>query len=201
MDGLTDKQRIVLETILRVLDQNGVPPTTREIARLMQRDPKSVAQHLDRLEQKGYIRRRPRESRNIRLTEKAQPPRGVPLVGHIAAGQPVLAEENLEGRVRMEDFFGSEGSFFLLRVKGESMKEAGICDGDVVAVDVQEEVRDHDIAVVLLDGEATVKRLCRRKGKFLELKPENPEYETLVVDASQRHVRVIGPVKGLIRRI
>jgi repressor LexA len=200
MNGLTERQRIVLELIQQVLDQEGVPPTTREIGQKMRRDPKSVAQILDRLERKGYIFRQPKKSRNIRLTEKARTSGGVPLVGQIAAGQPVLAEENLEGRVKMEEFFGPEERLFFLRVKGESMQGAGICDGDLVAVQVHGEVRDSEIAVVLLDNEATVKRLYRR-GRFIELRPENPEYKTVVVDASRKEIRVIGPVRGLIRRI
>ena len=201
MDELTPRQQAVLETIRRVLERDGVPPTTRELARMMRRDVKSIGQHLDRLERKGYITRRAGESRNIRLTETGGPsPRGVPLVGRIAAGRPVLSEENFEDRVRMEDFFGPEGSLFLLRVQGDSMQGAGIRDGDLVAVEVEGGIRNGDIAVVVIDGEATVKRF-HRKGRFLRLEPENPDYETLLVDAGSQEVRVVGPVKGLIRRI
>lgn len=168
---------------------------------MMNLDIKSVGQHLDRLERKGTITRRPGESRNIRLTGiGGTSSRGVPLVGRIAAGPAVFSEENLEDRVRMEDFFGPEGSFFLLRVQGDSMKGAGIRDGDLAAVEVEGNVKDKDIAVVVIDGEATVKRVFRR-GRSLRLEPDNPDYETIVVDTGAQEVRVVGPVKGLIRRL
>lgn len=201
----TKKQRSVLEAVRRVMEREGLPPTTRELARMLKLDVKSIGQHLERLEQRGLIFRRPRESRNIRLTEKGRAvagarPAGVPLVGQIAAGQPVLAEENLEGYVAMDDFFGRDGGLFLLRVRGDSMEGAGIRDGDVVAVQGEAEVKNGDIAVVVLGGEATVKRF-RRKGKMLLLEPENPAYETIEVDAGREEIRVVGPVTGLIRRI
>jgi repressor LexA len=215
MEKPTKRQQAVLEIIRRVLDREGVPPTTREIARQMALDPKSVAQHLDRLERKGYISRRPRESRNIRLTERAgagssrlessrlessRLGRGVPLVGQIAAGQPLLAEENIEDHVEMDRFFGPEESVFLLRVQGESMKGAGIRDKDLAAVLMEGEVRDGDIAVVSIDGEATVKRFYRN-GPLIRLEPENPAYETIMVDTDRQEARVVGRVVGLVRRM
>jgi repressor LexA len=200
MDRLTPRQQAVLEAIRAHLDEEGVPPTLRELAGRMRMDPKSAAQHLDRLERKGFLSRRPGESRNIRLTEKARSPRGVPLLGQIAAGQPLLAEENLEGRVAMEDFFGPEGGVFLLRVTGRSMEGAGLCDGDLAAIQADGQVRDGDIAAVLLDDEATVKRLFREKSG-LRLEPDNPDFEPLLVPAGRKEVRIIGPVVGLVRKI
>ena len=139
------------------------------------------------------------------LTEKGRAiagarPKGVPLVGQIAAGQPVFAEENLEGYVAMADFFGRGGGLFLLRVRGDSMEGAGIRDGDVAAVQSEGEVKNGDIAVVVVSGEATVKRFFR-KGNKLRLEPENPACETIEADAGQEEIRIVGPVTGLIRRI
>jgi len=203
MTDLTDKQLAVLNLIRHGLEQDGAPPTRREIAEKLNRDVKSVAQHLQRLERKGYISRQPWKSRNIRLTDKgriSRGARGIPLVGQVAAGQPILAEENLENRVDIGDFFGSKGDFFFLRVKGESMKHAGIRHGDLVAVLTEKEVKDGAIGVALIGDEVTVKRIYRN-GRFLELKPENPEFESVVIDSSQEPVRVVGPVIGLMRRL
>lgn len=200
MNRLTDRQRTVLEKIRAFWEEHGASPTLRELAGALGLDPKSVAQHLDRLERKGFISRRPRESRNIRLEGAARPARGLPLVGRIAAGQPVLAEEHLEGRVEVEEFFGPKEDHFLLRVEGDSMKGAGIRDGDLVAVRAGGRVRDGDIAVAVVEGEATVKRLYW-KGRFLRLEPENPGYETLMINVESEEVRIVGPVKGLIRRM
>jgi repressor LexA len=200
MDRLTERQGAVLERIRAFFEERGVSPTLRELAGALGLDPKSVAQHLDRLERKGFISRRPRESRNIRLEGAARPARGLPLVGRIAAGPPGLAEENLEGRVEVEAFFGPKEEHFLLRVQGDSMKGAGIRDGDLVAVRSGGRVRDGDIAVAVVEGEATVKRLYRQ-GKFLKLEPESPGYETLIVNMESEEVRIVGPVKGLIRRM
>ncbi|MHC4945389.1 MAG: transcriptional repressor LexA [Planctomycetota bacterium] len=204
MDGLTSRQRAVLDVIRGFLKREGVSPTLREIGRIMGLDLKSVAQHLDRLERKGYISRRPRESRNIRLRSLADlidpTGGGLPLVGRIAAGQPVLAEENLEARVKIDDFFGPKGDVFLLRVQGESMKGAGISDGDMVAVRLEGEVRNSDIAAVVLDDEATVKRFFQ-KGDRIRLEPENEAFEPMVVDPRKKEIRVIGPVVGVIRKL
>ncbi|MBU0754259.1 MAG: transcriptional repressor LexA [Planctomycetes bacterium] len=212
MQSLTDRQRAVLETIRTFMNREGLSPSLREIARAMDLDTKSVAQHLDRLERKGYITRRPRQSRNIRLAESVrrafnekESPRGLPLVGQIAAGQPILAEENLEGHLTLEDYFESDGlgpesGVFLLRVRGESMKEAGIRDGDLVAVRSDRTVRNGEIAVVVLDNEATVKRFYH-EGAYLRLEPENPGYGPIVVDPETTEVRIIGPVLGLVRKM
>jgi repressor LexA len=204
MDGLTERQRAVLDVIRGFIKREGVSPTLREIGQAVGLDLKSVAQHLDRLERKGYISRRPRESRNIRLTRQADiadpAGDGLPLVGRIAAGQPVLAEENLEARVKIDDFFGPRGDVFLLRVQGESMTGAGISDGDMVAVRLEGEVREGDIAAVVLDDEATVKRFFR-KGDRIRLEPENEAFEPMVVDPRKKEIRVIGPVVGVLRKL
>ncbi|MFH2001000.1 MAG: transcriptional repressor LexA [Planctomycetota bacterium] len=237
MSKLTQKQRAVLDRVQRHLDREGVTPTVREIAQALKIDPKSVAQHLDRLERKGCIVRRPRESRNIRITpiyaRDAQythvphyegecdegddhdegdygeggrgdpgrnPGKGLPLVGRIAAGRPILAEENLEAHIQVSGLFGPEGEVFLLRIQGDSMIDVGICDGDMVAVRAHDEVGNGDIAAVLVNGEATVKRLYR-EGNLFRLEPENKAFRTLVVDAGKDEVRIAGRVAGLIRKM
>jgi len=211
-DGLTDKQRAVLQAIQGHLEEQGVSPTLREIAGALRLDPKSVAQHLDRLERKGFLRRRAGESRNIRLTARAARQarggsssssfaRGLPLVGQVKAGQPVLAEESLEDRVELERFFGPEGAVFLLRAKGDSMEGAGIFDGDLLAVESGAKVPAGGIAVVLLDGEATVKRLFRQ-GRGYRLEAENEAYAPIRVDPGKTtDFRVLGAVRGLVRRM
>lgn len=221
MEPLTRKQAAVLEAIQRILEEEGAPPTLRELARRLGLDVKSVAQHLDRLERKGYLSRRRGRSRNIRLAaggavahlSGAAPvgpsakgsgspvpaeARGLPLVGRIAAGSPVEAVEEVEDRLRLETFFGPEGTVFLLRVEGDSMEGAGIRRGDLVAVARDEPVPEGAPAVVVVEGETTVKRLFR-KGRRLLLAPENPDYEPLLVDPARQAVRVVGPVKGLVR--
>jgi repressor LexA len=205
-DGLTDRQRAVLEMIQGHLEREGASPTLREIAGALRLDPKSVAQHLDRLERKGFLRRRAGESRNIRLTEQARPSRraarrGLPLVGQVKAGQPVLAEESLEDRVELDGFFGPEGSVFLLRAKGDSMEGAGIRDGDLLAVESGAKVPQGGIGVVLLDGEATVKRVFK-EGRGFRLDPENAAYAPIKVAPTRTaEFRVLGAVRGLVRRM
>ena len=207
MEKPTKRQDAVLRVIRRAIEREGVPPTLRETAQAMKLDPKSVAQHIDRLERKGYIRRRPGQSRNVRLTEKGRAPKdaaalqGVPLVGQIAAGVPVLAEENLEGRVKIEELFGPEESFFFLRVKGDSMEGAGIRDGDLAAVRTGKDLAGKgEIAVVVVNNEATVKRFYRR-GSLIRLEPENPAFDTMEADAEKDDIRVAGAVGGLIRKM
>lgn len=199
MDDLTDKQLAVLNLIRQEIELGEVP-TTREIAEKLGRDPKSISQHLLRIERKGYIVRKPGKSRNIRLTNKAVKAPGIPLVGQVAAGQPILAEENLDGRVDIEGYFGPKGSIFLLRVQGESMRDAGICNNDLVAVRIEGVVKNGGIAVALVGDEVTVKRVYK-EGHNIRLEPANPEFSALVADTREGAVRVVGPVTGLIRRM
>jgi len=197
---LTDRQRQVFEFICEALREGNRPPTVREIAEHFGfRSPKAVTDHLAALERKGYIIRRNRKSRNIEVREEFSP-QGVPLVGRIAAGSPVLAIENLEGSLSLKSMFNLTGNTFCLRVQGESMRGAGILDGDYVIVESGARVKSGGIAAVLLGDEATVKRVVF-DGSRVRLKAENPDYEDIVLNQQSAEVRICGPVRGVLRKL
>ena len=198
--GLTGRQRQILDFISRWVEEQGFPPTLQEIAeRFRFASVNAVRDHLGALERKGYLKRRPGASRSLTLEQAALPPRGQPLVGTVAAGTPVLAEENFEGYLDLNEYFGRGDGTFLLRVRGESMIGAGIHDGDLVVVRYQKEVASGEIGVALLDGEATVKRIFPEKGGY-RLQPENPAMAPLRVHRGEADFAVAGKVIGVIRR-
>jgi repressor LexA len=209
MRELTSRQHDVLRFVGAFSAQHGVPPTVREIGARFRMTPRAAFDHLKALERKGALKRRESAGRTSRALTVARPlisdelPR-VPILGRIAAGAPLLAEEHREGELpivpaalpgRPEDFFG-------LRVRGESMIAAHICDGDLVVVRRQDSAQPNDIVVALLgDGgepEATVKRFLR-DGDLLVLKPENPAMTPIVVDPRARAVTILGKVVGVVR--
>ena len=197
---LTDRQREVFDFIRHSSQAENRPPTVREIAdHFGFRSPKAVTDHLNALERKGYVIRRNRKSRNIEIPE-ALSPRGIPLVGRIAAGSPILAVENLEGSLSLSGLFEPSPVAFALQVQGESMKGAGILDGDFVVVDSGSEIRNGAIGAVLLGDEATVKRVFYER-KRVRLKAENPDFEDIVVDESSPDLRLCGPVRGVLRKL
>ena len=184
MDDLTEKQKRVLQLIAERTEAEGYPPTLREIAQhLGVRSKNTVIKYLRKLEEKGYISKS-EKARSIRLLEKAADlcsgaEVNLPLVGAVTAGQPVLAEENIERYVPIpRHLLRNGGRYFLLRVTGDSMEGAGIFDGDLVVVRSTSEARNGDIVVALLGDEVTVKRLVVR-GKQRYLKPENPRYSEI----------------------
>jgi repressor LexA len=204
---LTARQREILDYLRRALAERSYPPTVREIGQAIGLSSSSTVQnHLNTLERKGHIRRDPSKSRAIELVERKPERRdrpgriiSLPLVGQVAAGSPILAETNIEDRIDMTaDLFG-EGSF-LLRVRGDSMIEAGILDGDLVAVRPAKEAPNGAIVVVRVEdeetgeAEATVKRLFRDAEGF-RLQPENPRYQPIRV----RDLQIEGLVVGVIR--
>ncbi len=198
---LTERQKEVLEAILRSLRQRGFPPTLRELQEETGiSTPRGVAVHLQALEKKGYIRR-DSSARGIRVLidpsqELEEEVLYLPLVGQIAAGTPLLAEENIEEWVPIpRQLVGRHRDAFLLRVRGDSMKEAHILDRDLVVVQPQATAEHGEIVVALLEDEATVKRLCR-EGDKLMLKPANPDYPSLEV---KEGVLLQGKVIGVIR--
>ncbi|MGB9772883.1 MAG: transcriptional repressor LexA [Bacteroidota bacterium] len=207
---LTERQRLVLKFIQVHLMKYGYPPTIREIANnLGVKWTRGIERHLDALQRKGYIRRAPDTSRGIQLVaptaEKPAEARltfaskgiEVPLVGRIAAGKPMLAIENIEDRFVLDSGMVKGDGNFLLRVKGMSMKNAGILDGDLVLVRSQTTAESGDIVVALLnDEEATVKRL-KRRGSTVTLEPDNPEYEPVPFD--EVSTKIIGKVIGVLR--
>ncbi len=210
MEDLAPRQREVLNYIAACLDQRGIPPSFREIADALGiRSTNGVSDHIKALERKGYIKREKggrARARAMRLTEKATgsfheaATVAVPLVGHVAAGQPILAEENHEGVLRIDGTLVPAGvTVFALRIVGDSMIEDGILDGDVVFVRQQAGARDGEIAVAMVEGEATVKRLFREGGR-IRLQPANSAMQPIVVDDTQE-VQVLGRVIGVYRNL
>ena len=198
--GLTDRQRQVFEFICEAMRAEHRPPTVREIAEQFGfRSPKAATDHLDALERKGYIRRRNRKARNIEIRDELSP-QGIPIVGRIAAGAPILAIENLEGSLSTTGLFDADEQTFALQVEGESMIGVGILPGDFVFVNGKGRVRNGAIAAVGIGDDATVKRVFINKNQ-VRLKAENPEYEDIVVDKNSGDFTLYGPVVGVVRRL
>ena len=208
---VTERQRAILEYLHEYIDQQGYPPTVREIGDAVGlRSPSTVHAHLAQLERAGLLRRDPTKPRALELADRrregAVAPaeaevRKLPLVGQIAAGGPLLAEQNVEDYLAVPETLSRGGDEFLLRVKGDSMVNAGILDGDIVVVERRQDARDGDIVVALAGDdesadEATVKRLFREDGR-VRLQPENDALEPIYA----RHVEVLGKVVGVFRKL
>jgi repressor LexA len=190
---MTHRQQAILEFIYEHTRENGYPPTIRGIAdHFGIKSPNGVADHLKALVKKGEIRISPNKARAIEVVRKPQD--GIPLIGRIAAGAPILAAENIEDHITIERIFPMDGKCFALRVKGDSMIEDGIHDGDIVVVRPQRTADNGDIVVALLDDEATVKRYYREK-RHIRLQPANDKYAPIVAT----HVEICGRVIGVIR--
>lgn len=200
---LTDRQRAILDYIGEQVTASGRPPTVREIGTAFGiASPRGVSDHLLALEAKGYIRRAPMTSRGIELCDQ---PGGIPIVGDVAAGQPILAIENVTGNLELGATFGG-GEVFAVRVKGDSMRGCGILDGDYAIVRRQPEVADGTIVVAYLNGEATVKRFHRTRGG-IRLDPENEAFRPIEVARpkpgaeTEADFRIAGPVVGVVRML
>lgn len=203
--NLTPTQERILNFITETIRDHDRSPTIREIGEEAGiSSTNGVRYHLSVLEKLGYIKRRKGISRGIEWLEhhvKAGPERNtmeIPLVGHVAAGTPVLAEENIEGRLAVDEMLARDEECFALRVNGDSMRDAGIIDGDVVIVNPSPDAASGDIVVALLGDEATVKTYVSREGTIL-LRPENPDYRDIPLD-NREDVRVLGKVVGLMRK-
>lgn len=204
MDEVTPRQRRILEFIRTTVRERGFPPTVREIGEAVGlTSSSSVHAQLSNLQRKGLLRRDPAKPRTIELAEHRPAPATVtvPLVGRVAAGSPILADENVEDHLAVPSGYAGPGELFALRVDGDSMTEAGILDGDVVVVRRQDVAADGDIVAALLPGpaehEATVKRLRRRGGRP-ELVPEHPALEPFPMPDGGR---VLGVVTSVLRKI
>lgn len=199
---LTQKQERILEFARTFTAQRGFPPTIREIATRFRMTYRAAYDHLQALERKGLLRRRSPKSRDIEFREfvgrgSASAASEIPIVGRVAGGHPLLAVENVEGTIALPREWTKGGETFLLRVRGDSMRDAHIVPGDLVVVRKQTTAENGEIAVVLVRGEeATLKRFFRRNGRIV-LKPENPALEALEFEA--REVQVLGVVKGVVR--
>ena len=201
---LTDRQREVLDFIQTFTEEHGVPPTVREIGARFHVTPRAAFDHLRALERKGFLRRRASEGRTSRALTLAVPPpkttREIPILGRIAAGAPLLAEENRDGALPLDPtWLGGRGDdVFSLRVRGESMINAHIVEGDLVLVRRQDHAQPGDIVVALVDGEATVKRFAR-DAHAVFLRPEHPTMAPIVVREGEKDLRILGKVVGLVR--
>jgi repressor LexA len=199
---LTKRQKEIFDFIGRYAAKTGYPPTVREIGKAVGLHSSStVHAHLANLEKIGLLRRDPSKPRAIELLlDRAKktilPGRGLPLVGDVAAGEPIVAEENVEEYIEIPDVIGGEDGDYILRVRGESMKDAGIFDGDYAVVRPAEEAGDGEIVVALIGEEATVKRYFREDGQ-VRLQPENEAMEPIFTSDAT----VLGRVIGVLRKI
>jgi len=201
---LTKRQQEIFDYIKRYSAQHGYPPTVRDIGKAVGLASSStVHAHLANLEKVGLVRRDPSKPRALELLDRAVggvksivSDDGLPLVGHVAAGAPILAEENVEDHIRVPAEAGGEDGHFLLTVRGDSMIDAGILEGDIVVVRSQETASDGDIIVALVGEEATVKRFFR-ESDHVRLQPENATMEPI----RTRDVRIVGKVVGLMRSV
>jgi len=199
VEGLTKRQEQVLEFIRESIRANGYPPTVREICTgLDLSSPSTVHAHLANLEQLGLIKRDPTKPRALDVVGDLRPPRPLPLVGQVAAGVPILAEENIEELVDVPAFMRRDDGDFVLRIEGDSMADAGILNGDYIIVHTQEQADNGAIVVALVGDEATTKRFYR-EGATVRLQPENELYEPIIVNAAE--VQLVGTVVGVLRRL
>ncbi|MCH7584005.1 MAG: transcriptional repressor LexA [Acidobacteria bacterium] len=203
---ISDRQRQILHLILETVERRGYPPTVREIGEAVGlSSPSTVHSHLSVLVDQGYLRRDPSKPRAIEVVDDGRrsdlrraPLRDVPLVGRIAAGTPILAEEDIEEIFPLPTELVGNDPVFMLRVSGDSMIEAGIFDGDLVVIKRQADANDGDLVAALIDGEeATIKRLRREAGKVI-LIPENRSYEPMVFDGG---VEILGRVVAVLRSV
>ena len=200
MQTLTPRQSQVLELIRQHIDNTGYPPTRADIAaELGFRSPNAAEEHLKALARKGAIEIIAGTSRGIRLPDTG--PSGLPVVGRVAAGNPILAEENIEDRVDLPAGFFQPRADYLLRVRGDSMINAGIFDGDLLAVHKTQQATNGQIVVARIEDEVTVKRFQRtRKRDHIMLLPENDDYEPIDVDLSHQAFAIEGLSVGVIRQ-
>ncbi len=199
MEGLTPRQQQVLEFIRESVRANGYPPTVREIcAALNLSSPSTVHAHLANLERLGLIKRDPTKPRALDVVQDLRPRRPLPLVGRVAAGQPILAEENIEELIDVPAFLRRDDDDFVLRVQGDSMADAGIFNGDFIVVHSQDQAQNGEIVVALVGDEATTKRFYN-EGRTVRLQPENELYEPIIVNADE--VELVGRVVGVLRQL
>ncbi|MDO5014503.1 MAG: transcriptional repressor LexA [Clostridia bacterium] len=196
MEDLTKMQQKIYDYISDEILQNNVPPTVREIASAVGlKSTSSVQANLDSLENKGYIERNPYSKRNIRLVGlEAAEYVNVPIVGHVAAGTPITAIEQIEGYLPYSGYIPKDKNLFALRVQGESMINAGILDGDIIVAEQTPIASNGDMVVALVEDDATVKTFYKEKGHF-RLQPENDDMEPIIVN----EVMILGKVTAVFR--
>jgi repressor LexA len=195
MRDLTPRQQEILQLIRERIETTGMPPTRAELAsQLGFRSANAAVEHLKVLARKGMLELVPGASRGIRLIDSG----GLPVVGRVAAGSPILAQEHIEGHYQINAALFKPRADYLLKVRGLSMKNAGILDGDLLAVHRSAEARTGQVVVARLDDEVTVKRF-RKRGHTVELLPENPDFVPIVVDLRRQELIIEGIGVGVIR--
>ncbi|TKI04401.1 transcriptional repressor LexA [Martelella alba] len=199
MKALTARQQEVFDLIRDRIMQTGMPPTRAEIAQQLGfRSPNAAEEHLKALARKGAIEIISGASRGIRLLLDEEEEAGLPLIGRVAAGEPLLAEQHIESHYRVDPDLFRPHADFLLRVSGMSMKDIGIMDGDLLAVHKTQEARNGQVVVARINDEVTVKRL-KRQGNIVELLPENSDFTPIVVDLRHQDLSIEGLAVGVIR--
>ncbi len=200
MIKLTSRQTEVLDCIRNYIEATGYPPTRAEIAReLGFRSANAAEEHLKALARKGAIEMVPGTSRGIRIPELEVTPSGIPIVGRVAAGFPILAQENIDEHCTLPaDFFSPQADYFL-RVQGLSMIDAGIFDGDLLAVHQTHEARNGQIIVARINDEVTVKRF-HKNGSIVQLSAENQDFDPIVVDLKRQELTIEGLAVGVLRK-
>jgi len=198
---LTERQQEILNFINEYVDENGFPPSVREIGRRFGIYPATVQDHISALERKGRLQKKRFQSRTLSVPassrRRAAGP-GIPILGNVAAGQPLLAQENIEDMIHLPKDWAPEGAF-LLKIQGNSMEGAHILDGDYVLVHPQQNATNGEIVVALINDEATVKRFYRTD-RGITLKAENPKFDPIEIEKSEtQSFRLIGRVMGVLR--
>ena len=196
---LTERQQSILDFINEYVGDNGFPPSVREIGRHFGIYPATVQDHISALERKGHLQKKRFQSRTLSVPASSRRiPGGIPIIGKVAAGRPLLAQENIEDMIQLPKDWAPAGAF-LLKVQGNSMEGAHILDGDYVLVHPQQTAGNGEIVVALIGDEATVKRFYRTE-RGITLKAENPKYEPIEIERSEAaSFKVIGKVMGVLR--
>lgn len=199
MKALTARQQEVFDLIRDRITQTGMPPTRAEIAQQLGfRSPNAAEEHLKALARKGVIEIVSGASRGIRLLLEEEEDIGLPLIGRVAAGEPLLAQQHIEGHYQVDPSLFKPNADFLLRVSGMSMRDIGIMDGDLLAVHKTQDVRNGQVVVARIDDEVTVKRL-KKQGNTVQLLPENSEFSPIVVNLRDQNFTIEGLAVGVIR--
>ena len=200
--GLTQRQQLILKVIKEAVDAQGYPPSMREIGEAAGlASPASVKYQLEELTKKGYIKRKATNARSLEVStpdDQIAPSKGttIPLLGTIAAGSPILAEQTVEDRFTLPEEFVGQGELFMLKVKGDSMIDAAICDGDYVVIRAQKNAEKGEIVAAMIDGEATVKTFSKKDG-HIWLLPANDAFEPINGD----NCEILGVVTAVLRSI
>jgi len=198
---ITPRQQQVLDFVTTYLDDHGCPPTLREISEhIGTKGTATAILHLEALERKGYLNRREGSSRNISLVGRKSTSISIPIVGTVRAGQPASAIEDIQGYFSVDSSWVNDRGCFFLRVKGDSMINAHILDGDLALIRPQQAAENGQIVVAMIDGEATLKRFYREKNR-IRLQPENDAMEPIIVLAGEAETMIVGILLKIVRNL